>query len=129
MRPDGEKQSFPRALHQAMSGFIDAFLHERNVQIDCVFAGVAVILGFVFSLSVTHWLILVLCIGVVLGFELLNTALESLLDLVYPTFHPLAGRVKDYAAGACFIASLSALVIGFILFAPPLVRVVLGVIS
>ncbi len=63
-----------------------------------------------------------LACGLVLGLELLNTALEALVDLASPEVHPLAKIAKDTAAAAVLLASLSALVVGAVTFGPPLLR-------
>lgn len=118
MKPDGTHQSFASALKNAFAGFAFGARHERNVKIDCTLAVVAVVLGFVFALSFEQWLAVVICIGMVISLELVNTSIEALTDLVSPDFHPLAGRAKDCAAGACFVASCCALAVGLIVFIP-----------
>ena len=55
------------------------------------------------------WAIIILIIGIVLAAELINTALESLIDRLHPEMHPMIGRAKDCAAGAVLILSISAL--------------------
>ena len=57
-----------------------------------------------------------LSIGLVLGLELINTAIEELVNLVMPTIHPQAGKVKDIAAGAVLAASVMAVVVGVLIF-------------
>jgi diacylglycerol kinase (ATP) len=57
------------------------------------------------------------CCGVVISAELLNTAVETVVDLVSPEFHPLAGRAKDIAAAAVWILSVLVAVVGIIVFA------------
>lgn len=63
-------------------------------------------------------MILVGCFGVVIAAELFNSALERLVDLVSPQHHPLAGQVKDIAAGAVLVCAMAAALIGSILFYP-----------
>jgi len=52
--------------------------------------------------------------------EAINSAIESVVDLVEPDKHPLAGRAKDIAAGAVLIASINSVIIGVVIFGPPL---------
>lgn len=61
-----------------------------------------------------------LCCGLVLSLEVLNTALEALTDLVSPEWHPLAKVAKDAAAGAVLVASLFSLLVGLAVLGPPL---------
>lgn len=63
-------------------------------------------------------MIIALCIGVVIAAELFNTAIERLVDLVSPGRHPLAGQVKDIAAGAVLVCAAAAAIIGLIIFVP-----------
>jgi diacylglycerol kinase (ATP) len=60
----------------------------------------------------------VMCIGTVIAAELFNTAIEKLVDLVSPERHPVAGQVKDIAAGAVLICAVAAAIIGLIIFIP-----------
>lgn len=118
MRPDGKRQTFIEALASAAHGVALAIRRERNVQIDCFLALAAVFLGFCFRIEPPQWVALVMCIGLVLAMELMNTALEAAVDLASPDMHLLAKRAKDCAAGACLIASACALVVGLLIFVP-----------
>jgi diacylglycerol kinase (ATP) len=71
-------------------------------------------------LSALEWCAVVLAIGAVWTAEAFNTALEALVDLASPENHPLAARAKDVAAGAVLCASISAVVVGAIVFLPKL---------
>jgi diacylglycerol kinase len=57
---------------------------------------------------------------IVLACELFNSALEAIIDMVMPTYHPLAKRAKDIAAGAVLLVSMGAILVGLIVFVPPL---------
>ena len=59
-----------------------------------------------------------LCFGIVLAAEGFNTAIERLVDLVSPGFHPIAGDVKDVAAGAVLICAIVSAIVGAIIFIP-----------
>ena len=94
MKPDGTRQTFPQALSNAARGLRYGVRCERNVRIDCCFAVLALVLAVVFRVSAEQWLAIVICIAVVVAFELMNTALEALTDFVSPQLHPLAGGQK-----------------------------------
>jgi len=91
-----------------------------KVQVVC--AGIALFAGWWFHISITEWMMVIVVIGLVLVAELLNTAIEKLVDLVQPDYHPLAGKVKDMAAGGVFIAATTALVIGILVFGKYIIR-------
>ena len=116
--------SLGRAFACAFSGIGHAFAEGRNFKIECVIGAFAIILGFVFSNSLAEWLAVIICIGLVLGAECANTALEALVDLVSPEYHDLARIAKDCAAGAVLILSIAALVVGIVLYAPPILALV-----
>jgi diacylglycerol kinase len=59
-----------------------------------------------------------LCIGLVFGAEMMNTAIENVVDLASPELHPLAGKAKDIAAGAVLICTIVSVVIGLLIFVP-----------
>ncbi|WP_231631334.1 diacylglycerol kinase family protein [Halolactibacillus sp. JCM 19043] len=84
---------------------------------------IVIILGFVFQVSFTEWVLLFLTFGLVLSSEVFNTAVEMLLDYLAPEWHPKVGIIKDLTAGGVLVASSIALVIGSIIFIPKLLAV------
>ena len=125
MKPDGTRQTFTQALSNAVRGLSYGVRCERNVRIDCCFAVLALVLAVVFRVSPEQWLAIVICIAVVMAFELMNTAVEALTVLESPQLHPLAGRAKDCAAAECLVVSAGALAVGMIIFAPYVVHLFL----
>lgn len=104
----------------AFRGILDA-ARERNFKIELCFMFLCIICGFVFSISFVEWLVVILCFGLVLGGECLNTAIEAIVDLASPEHHELARLAKDAAAGGVLIFSLASLVIGLCIFVPRIV--------
>ncbi|GEM82466.1 diacylglycerol kinase [Meiothermus hypogaeus] len=102
----------------AWAGVQLAWKSQRNFRLE-VYIG-AIALGLAVWLQVSLVPVLLL-IALVLGLELLNTALEALVDLVSPNYHPLAKAAKDVAAASVLIVSGIAALIGVLLLAPPLV--------
>lgn len=74
--------------------------------------------GYWFKISSMEWIAVVFAIGIVISAEMLNTAIEKLTDMVSPQINEQAKIVKDLAAGAVLIASLTAFIIGLIVFLP-----------
>lgn len=74
--------------------------------------------GFILRLSVTEWCICLVLFGLILSLELVNTAVESVVDLVTEERKPLAKIAKDTAAGAVLISAIMAAIIGCIIFIP-----------
>ena len=77
-----------------------------------------VIAGLILGLSVTEWCICLVLFGLVMALELVNTAVEAVVDMVTEEFHPLAKIAKDTAAGAVLIAAIMAAIVGLIIFVP-----------
>lgn len=80
----------------------------------CVVIGV----GLYLSLQTWEWITILLTVGIVLTLECLNTAIETVVDLVTEEYHPLAKIAKDVAAGAVLIFSIIAVIIGLLIFGP-----------
>ena len=100
--------------------------HQRpqrvdNAQIHALAAAVITALGLYLELHPLEWCIIIVCMAIVLLAEAINTALELLVDLVSPDYHPLAGKVKDVAAGAVLLSVLLCGVVWGIIYLPKLV--------
>ena len=91
---------------------------EPNAWIHCTAVVVVTSLGIYYGISATEWCIVILCFGLVLMAEAFNTAIERLVDLVSPDFHPLAGTIKDVAAGAVLLGAIAVAIVGCIIFIP-----------
>lgn len=113
--------SLRRAFTCAGEGIRYAFASQRNLKIHVAFAAVAVALGFALGISQAGWLAVILCIAMVMSLEVLNTAVESVVDLVSPEWNLLAKRAKDCAAGAVYIASFASIVVACVVYLPALV--------
>lgn len=106
----------------AWAGVSYAFQTQRNFRIHVLVGSVAIALSFILQLSRVEVAIVGLTIGAVLTMELLNTALESVVDLtVEQTYHELAKIAKDCAAGAVLVSSLAAVLVAGSLLLPPLI--------
>ena len=88
------------------------------MKMHAVMTVLVVIAGFFFHISMTEWCICLGLFGLVMALELVNTAVESVVDLVTEERKPLAKVAKDTAAGAVLIAAIMAAVIGLIIFVP-----------
>ena len=111
-------KSFLRSFVYAAEGIQHCFTKDRNVIIHCIAAIAVTIAGFVFGISRTEWMIICLNIGIVIGFEMLNTSIEKICNLVHPQHHPFVKIIKDVVAGAVLIAAIVAAVCCAIIFIP-----------
>jgi len=102
----------------AFNGLKDCILHEKNFQVQFVVSIIVLALGIFFQLSRMEWVIILLCFAVVLSFEIINSAIEKLCDLVCPTFNLTIKKVKDMSASAVLLAAIISFIIGCIIFLP-----------
>ena len=107
------------SLEFALTGILTAFKEERNMRKHAVTALVVILAGFVFQVSRIEWLFLRVSIFLVVAFEIINSAIENVVDLAsHYHFSMLAKKAKDMAAGAVLVVSLLAAVIGALIFIP-----------
>jgi diacylglycerol kinase (ATP) len=107
---------FFNSFRFAWSGIIAAFREQPNLKVHVLIACVVVAAGFYFNVTSAEWAILVICISLVITLELINSAIEYLVDLVTKEHHPLAGKIKDVAAGAVLVTAVGAAVVGVVVF-------------
>ena len=107
-----------RSFVYAGRGLAHLFATQHNAWIHLFAAAVVVASGCYFDLSRWEWAWLVLAIGLVLAAEAMNTAIEALADAVAPEFDAGVGRAKDVAAAAVLILSITAAILGGLVFLP-----------
>ncbi|MBW4669181.1 MAG: diacylglycerol kinase family protein [Cyanomargarita calcarea GSE-NOS-MK-12-04C] len=111
----------------AWSGISYAFLTQRNFRIHVSVCALAIGLSLFLHLKAVEISVIGITSGLVLALELLNTAIESLVDLtVKQTYHELAKIAKDCAAGAVLISAFVAVLVACALLLPPLLILILS---
>jgi len=103
-----------KSFRYAIRGIDKVIRYENNAKIHLLATVAIIATGFYFKISFRDWCILLFAIALVWITEIINTAIEKLVDLVSPTFNPKAGTVKDIAAGAVLVASIIAVLIGIL---------------
>jgi len=109
-------------LRFAINGLRQFFKTERNGRIQGVSGVVAILTGIIFRISLNEWMVLLLCVGGVLGLEILNSAIEKLCNLITTDYHPQIKLVKDLSAGAVLMMCIISVIIGCIIFIPKLLH-------
>lgn len=112
-----EHPTFIRSFGYAIEGFRTAVATERNIKVQLLVGVLAIVAGVVLRIDTLSWVLVLLCIGLVLFAELVNTSIEAIVDLATQDLHPLAKRAKDIAAASVFTLSITAAVVGIIVFA------------
>lgn len=113
-----KKPPITKSFGYAFEGIFTCIRKERNMKIHCVMAVLVVAAGVILGLSPVEWCICLGLFGLVMALELVNTAVEAVVDLVTGEYHPLAKIAKDTAAGAVLIAAIMAAAAGLIIFVP-----------
>ena len=102
------------SLNCAIEGILWAARTQRNLRYHFIVSVLVVVAAIAYRVSALELIFLALAIALVFFAELVNTAIEVIVDLVSPEFHPLARRAKDVAAGAVLVACIGAVVIGYL---------------
>lgn len=113
----------------AIEGLISSLKNEKHMKVHILAAIIIVILAIIINASKVEILIISLSVSFVLITELINTAVEAIVDLVSPERHPLAKLAKDVAAGAVLVAAINALCVGYLLFYDKLLDILMVRIS
>ena len=107
----------------AINGIKILFREEPNAKIHLFVTICVLIAGFAFRISGGEWMAVILCIGLVIALEAINSAIENLADFVSPEKNETIKKVKDLAAGAVLIGAVAAAVVGVIVFLPKIIEV------
>ena len=115
------RQSLLKSFQHAFEGIISTIKKERNIKIHLSFMCAVILCGFYFHITKIEWMICLILFALVLSLELVNTAIEAVVDLATEDIHPLAKLSKDAAAGAVLIASMFSIVLGILIFLPKII--------
>ncbi|QOR35595.1 diacylglycerol kinase family protein [Clostridium sp. 'deep sea'] len=113
-----KNKNFIDSLKNAAKGVKNTGLTEKNFQRQLLIVALLFISVIVLRVTGTELALIILTTGFVLSAELFNTAIEKWVDLIRPEYHTLAGHIKDVAAGAVLLASITAVLVGLIVFIP-----------
>ena len=103
--------AFRRRIGFALHGIVIAFNRERSFRTQCLAGAVILVILLLVRPAPLWWAVGALTVGLVLVAELVNTALETLVDHLHPERHPAIGAAKDIAAGAVLLASSIAVLV------------------
>ncbi len=105
----------------AFNGLLYILKTQTNMQIHLVAMIIVVVAGFYFHISTEEWLFLALTIALVLISEIVNTAIEEIVNFISPEFNKKAGLIKDLGAAFVLLAALFAIFVGSIIFIPKII--------
>jgi diacylglycerol kinase len=115
--------SFWQSTQHALHGIIYVYTHERSFRLQCFVAVCILLSAVLFGFEMWEYIVLVLVCASVLTLEVLNSALEVVLDILKPRLSAQVGVAKDIMAGAVMLASFCSVIIGGILFFPHVLEI------
>lgn len=115
---NNKKNPITESFGYAFEGIWTGIRNERNMKIHCLAIIFVTLAGTLFQISAVEWCICLLLFGLVAALELVNTAVEAVVDLVTEEKKPLAKIAKDTAAGAVLFTAIMAVIIGCVIFIP-----------
>lgn len=110
----------------AFRGLRFVWISEVNFRIHVYIACSVILFGILLKITLSEWLWVGFSIGLVLSMEIINSAIETIIDYMFPHFHEVAGKAKDIAAAAVLISALLAAFIGMIIFVPKVAEYLLS---
>ena len=119
-----KQRSFAKTFKNARKGVRLTLKSERNIRIHLFIAALVIASAFCLNFSINKFCILFLTIAAVISAEMFNSAIEFSLDAIFHNrYSRMVGMAKDIAAGAVMIVSISAIMVGVLLFAPPIIEI------
>lgn len=117
-----KQHSFSKTFKNARKGMRLSIKSERNIRIHLFIAALVIITAFCLNFSINKFCILFLTIAAVISAEMFNSAIEFSLDAIFHNrYSRMVGMAKDIAAGAVMVVSICAIMVGVMLFAPPII--------
>lgn len=120
-----KKQNFSNTFKNARKGMRLSIKSERNIKVHLFTASLVLVTAYCLNFSIVKFCILLLTIAGVISAEMFNSAIEFSLDAIFHNrYCRMVGMAKDIAAGAVMLVTISAVMIGVLLFAPPIIQLI-----
>ena len=113
-----KRKKLRNSFKYAFEGIIEAWKTEQNLKIHFVIMALVIIAGFIFKISAMEWIVCLLLFAIVISLELINTAIETTVDIAMPDINEKAKYAKDIAAGAVLFSAMISVIVGLIIFLP-----------
>ena len=117
-----KKPKIINSFKYAIQGFFSALKTERNMKIHIALALIVIIMGAWLNISTIEWIVCVILIALVIAGELINTAIETVVDIAMPQKNEKAKKAKDISASAVLVLAIGSVVIGLIIFVPKILN-------
>ena len=115
-----------KSFGYAFNGLKILFIEEHNARIHLIAGVLVLIVGIYLNISKLEWIAVTLAIGLVITVEIINSVIENMADFVSPEWHNMIKKIKDLSAAGVLVSSITALIIGLIVFLPKIVSLCLN---
>lgn len=115
---ESKRKKLRNSFNYALQGIFTALKEEQNMKIHFIIMLIVIIAGFLYHISYIEWIVCLLLFAFVISLELINTAIETTVDIASPEFNEKAKIAKDVAAGAVLVSAIISVLIGLIIFIP-----------
>ena len=109
-------RTWKRKFQDAFQGLRQSIQQQSSYKVHFLFAFLVILAGFLLNLDSIRWSLLILCIVIVLGGEMLNTSIETLARAITGEYNENIARSLNIASGAILVLSLGAAAIGLVIF-------------
>ena len=113
-----KRKKLRNSFKYAFEGIAEAWKTEQNLKIHFVIMALVIIAGFILKISAMEWIVCLLLFAIVISLELINTAIETTVDIAMPEINEKAKYAKDIAAGAVLFSAMISVIVGLIIFLP-----------
>lgn len=107
----------------AIEGIWTSFKTERNMKIHIFIMILVIIAGIILKINKSEWIICIILFAIVIGSELFNTSIETIVDMVMPEKNEKAKIAKDVSAGAVLVVAIGVAIIGLVIFVPRILNI------
>lgn len=114
-------QKQARSFRNAFRGIVVAIQQETHCKIHLLATITVIVLGILLHIALNEWIVIFICIAMVWCLELINTAIENIVDMVSPERQERARNIKDIAAGAVLFAAICSVIIACLIFIPKII--------
>jgi diacylglycerol kinase len=112
-----------KSFQYAAKGLVKTFHEEQNLKVQTIVGTIVLILGLYYKINLTEWCILIFSISIVLIMELVNSAVERVTDVLKPRINTYVKEIKDIMAAAVMLSSITAVIIGLLIFLPYILKI------
>ena len=113
---------FLNSFKNSFNGLKYAYVYEQSLLLHAILTVIVLVSGFYFHISKMQWAVLVIVVSLIMITELINTAIEAVVDLVTDEYHELAKIAKDCGSAATFVASVLAVGLYAYVFVPQIIK-------